>query len=120
MWHGLAKLRLHTDSSLTLLDTTTKDLARRFRQFRDTTSQKWKTFETKREARLRRKREAKQNPASSEASTTQTRRAKILNLLTYKFHSLGDYVATIRWLGTTDNYSTQIVCSRLFLPVLCH
>jgi hypothetical protein len=34
---------------------------------------------------------------------------KTLNLFTYKFHALGDYVRTIRLFGTTDSYSTQIV-----------
>jgi len=38
---------------------------------------------------------------------------QILNLFTYKLHALGDYVRTIRAFGTTDSYSTQIVC---FLP----
>lgn len=34
---------------------------------------------------------------------------RTLNLFTYKFHALGDYVRTIRLFGTTDSYSTQIV-----------
>lgn len=39
---------------------------------------------------------------------------KTLNLFTYKFHALGDYVRTIRLFGTTDSYSTQIVSTILF------
>ena len=35
---------------------------------------------------------------------------KFLNLVTYKMHALGDYVQTIWLFGTTDSYSTQIVC----------
>ncbi|KAF8523843.1 hypothetical protein JB92DRAFT_2589963, partial [Gautieria morchelliformis] len=35
------------------------------------------------------------------------KKPKTLNLLTYKFHTLGDYVSTIRWFGTTDSYSRQ-------------
>ena len=30
---------------------------------------------------------------------------KTLNLNTYKFHTLADYVVTIRLFGTTDSYS---------------
>lgn len=37
------------------------------------------------------------------------RKIKKLNLSTYKFHALGDYVQAIRQFGTTDNYTTQIV-----------
>ena len=33
----------------------------------------------------------------------------MLNLFTYKFHALGDYVRTIRLFGGTDSYSTQLV-----------
>ncbi|KAF8474549.1 hypothetical protein JB92DRAFT_2770763, partial [Gautieria morchelliformis] len=36
------------------------------------------------------------------------KKPKTLNLLTYKFHALGDYILTIRWFRTTDSYSTQM------------
>ena len=42
------------------------------------------------------------------------KRPKTFNLLTYKYHSLADYVATIKLLGTTESFSTQPVCP---LPV---
>ena len=45
--------------------------------------------------------------------TTSTLRSdpkfKRLNLVTYKYHALGDYPNTIRHYGTTDSYNTQIV-----------
>jgi len=41
--------------------------------------------------------------------SAKNRRAKTLNLFIYKVHALGDYVETIRRLGTTDSFSTQIV-----------
>ncbi|KAK0479044.1 hypothetical protein EDD18DRAFT_1312527 [Armillaria luteobubalina] len=44
-------------------------------------------------------------------SRMHTDSSKILNLLTYKFHSLGDYCWTIPQFGTTDSYSTQIIHS---------
>jgi hypothetical protein len=34
---------------------------------------------------------------------------KVFNLNTYKLHSLGDYVVSIKLFGTTDNYNTQVV-----------
>ena len=34
---------------------------------------------------------------------------KKLNLETYKYHALADYLETIRRYGTTDNYNMQIV-----------
>ncbi|KAJ3718818.1 hypothetical protein C8R42DRAFT_584991, partial [Lentinula raphanica] len=33
---------------------------------------------------------------------------KLLNLLTYKWHALPDYVPSIRWFGPTDSTSTQV------------
>jgi hypothetical protein len=41
------------------------------------------------------------------------RRPKTFNLNTYKFHSVGDYVSTIRKYGTTDSYTTEIVSKPL-------
>ena len=37
---------------------------------------------------------------------------KHLNLKTYTYHSLGDYVITIQQFGTTDSYTTQRVSRR--------
>jgi len=91
-WHALAKLRLHTDSTLDLLESVTREFGRLTRQFRDKTADKFNTVELPREAGARK-------------GGTK----KKLNLNTYKFHSLGDYVATIRLFGTTDSYSTQLV-----------
>ena len=36
-------------------------------------------------------------------------KVKLLNLFTYKYHTLGDYPNTICHYGTTDSYNTQIV-----------
>lgn len=52
-------------------------------------------------------------PCSSKAKTDATPKKpklrKTLNLNTYKDHSLGDYVETIRRYGTVDSYSTELV-----------
>lgn len=38
-----------------------------------------------------------------------SRKVKLFNFHTYKFHALGDYVASILRFGTTDSYSTEPV-----------
>ncbi|KAG6914911.1 hypothetical protein DXG01_014473 [Tephrocybe rancida] len=78
-WHSLAKLRMHNDLTLAELDKTTKELGSCLRNF-----------------------------VTSSASGLSTRRAKALNLDTYKFHALGDVAGHIREFGTTDSYSTEI------------
>ena len=75
------------------------------RQFRDKTSEEFNTVEL---------------PRGSDARKGGSPKKKTLNLNTYKFHALGDYVATIRLFGTTDSYSTLLVsfiphCTTLYL-----
>jgi hypothetical protein len=116
-WHGLAKLRMHTDLTLDILSQVTTSLGNRFRTFRDKTCAEFPTKELERErvarARRQEKSKAKTTPGSSESQSknlgTGGRKPKILNLKTYKYHALGDYASTIRQFGTTDSYSTQPV-----------
>jgi hypothetical protein len=170
-WHALAKLRMHSDSTLLLLEELTKEFGQLIRQFRDLTCSQFKTVELSRETAARKRRGAKQQPAASSAVpgphsssrlahasnpnvgmpssmnsdnvtasaslhsgtgillpavTPSTDRSqgqpsgesgssprgdkKGLNLFTVKLHFLGDYVRHIRLFGTTDSYSTQLVC----------
>ena len=127
-WHGLAKLRLHIDNTLDLLDEETKHIGKDLRAFICKTCDFYDTKELKREVDARKRRRAKKNAVS--AGETQGQRStlaqasamtldatteadeptpKKLNINTYKAHSLGDYTRTIRRLGTTDSYSTVIV-----------
>jgi hypothetical protein len=56
------------------------------------------------------------HPGSSRSQEAPARsKVKLLNLLTYKFHALGDYVQTIKLFGTTDSYSTQVVSENPFV-----
>ncbi|KAL6306020.1 hypothetical protein BKA93DRAFT_913438 [Sparassis latifolia] len=108
-WHALAKLRMHTDSTVLSLEKATMALGHAERQ-----------------ARLRRA--AAQQAASLPRASVQTgdtaptvapvltgpapvcntdRRRKTFNTTTYKYHALADYPRTIRLLGTTDSYTTQ-------------
>lgn len=168
-WHALAKLRMHSDSTLLLLEELTTEFGQLIRQFRDLTCSQFKTVELSRETAARKRRGAKQQPAASSAvphsssnlapasnpnigmpsssmtgdnitaslaaplhsgtripppvvspSTNHSQRQpsgpsprgneKGLNLFTVKLHFLGDYVRHIRLFGTTDSYSTQLVC----------
>ena len=40
------------------------------------------------------------------------------NFQTYKLHALGDYVQTIQQFGTTDSYTSHLVCSHLLNSTL--
>ena len=105
-WHALAKLRMHTDSTLRLLEAVTREFGYLMRQFRDKTSDEFNTVELPRET-------------SAQKGRMHSSKKKKLNLNTYKFHALGDYVATIRLFGTTDSYSTQVVSSIFQSRYLC-
>ena len=105
-WHGLAKLRLHTDETLEVLEEVSGKLGRHLRLFANETCSAFSTQELRREAESRRRRQAREGENETQ---TQNRRPKLFNLRTYKLHALGDYPAQIRMYGTTDSYSTQLV-----------
>jgi Sec-independent protein translocase protein TatA len=140
----MAKLRLHTEETLAILDDVTRSLGIALRAFKKEMCSKFATKELPLEAAARQrkqtsaaqKKEEKQGgedgrPSSKKGKGKElceddqssskkgngkgtSRLPKIFNLNTYKLHSLGDYANTIRQYGTTDSYSTQIV-SRAFL-----
>jgi hypothetical protein len=58
-WHGLAKLRLHTDRTLDLLEEATESLGRHLRQFVNQVCHKVKTYETAKEASARTQRQTR-------------------------------------------------------------
>jgi hypothetical protein len=167
-WHALAKLRMHSDSTLLLLEELTTEFGQLIRQFRDLTCAQFKTVELPRETAARKRRHAKQHSATSSAVPNSSLtsacasnpnidlascnvaasaplpaantslpspaatasnpsqgqppvpspqgKRRGLNLFTVKLHFLGDYVRHIRLFGTTDSYSTQLVCSYQFKP----
>ncbi|KAG8932511.1 hypothetical protein FRC01_013537 [Tulasnella sp. 417] len=104
-WHALAKLRLHTERTLELLEKATEDLGFHLRRFVAQVSQKIVAYETPKEkaARSRRRAKGKQQPVIEK----DERKEKTFNMFTYKLHALGDYVASIRLFGTTESWSTQ-------------
>ena len=109
-WHAFAKLRLHTESTLQHLERLTTELGQLMRKFRDTTQSRFATFELPKEAGARNRRQKSgKGEEKAAAGNTSGRKPKILNLFTYKWHALGDYVRTIRLFGGTDGFSTQVV-----------
>lgn len=111
-WHAMAKLRMHTDETLKLLDNTTVRLGKQLRHFASQTCIAFKTQELKREAERRQRHQLKSQAGNGEAAASMpqaARRPKTFNLQTYKLHALGDYSASIRKFGTTDSYSTEPV-----------
>jgi len=139
-WHALAKLRMHHDLTLDIMESVTACLGKLLRSFANVTCPAFKTKELRREADAHARhqlRKAIANQGSSdisqlprqfrhEASPAEplsaqhqssiqkhslagARRLKTFNLNTYKGHSYGDYVKTIREYGTTDSFSTEPV-----------
>lgn len=111
-WHAFAKLRLHTEGTLQHLERLTTELGQLMRKFRDTTQSNFATFELPKEmgARQRRQNSGK-GKKKADTGYTSGRKHKTLNLFTYKWHALGDYVCAIRLFGGTDGFSTQVVCN---------
>lgn len=126
-WHALAKLRMHTDLTLQVMDAVTISLGHKIRAFIQDTCPAFSTKELQREFDARVRRETRKSgpkstqdktaaPTSSATVTkSKGRKPKTFNLNTYKGHSLGDYPDTIRKYGTTDSYSTEPVCENFNL-----
>ncbi|KAG8697132.1 hypothetical protein FRC09_008057 [Ceratobasidium sp. 395] len=109
-WHALAKLRMHTESTLRALDSETTALGRRLRIFQKYSSVEFPSVvETNAEFEARKRREIRAAATRNTPSTKEfTKEPKHFNLNTPKFHSLGDFPKAIRLFGSTDSYSTQI------------
>jgi hypothetical protein len=108
-WHALAKLRMHSDSTLTFLEDTFTKLSRKLRKFRRDCAT-FKAMELPKEKAARQRRLAQQS-GTNPSTDSSGPRAKTFNLNTYKFHAMADYAASIRLFGTTDSFSTQMVCT---------
>jgi hypothetical protein len=107
-WHALAKLRIHSESTLCFFENTFKGLSRQLREFREFTCAAFATIELPKEKAARYRRFTK-HAGSNVSPESSGPRAKKFNLSTYKFHAMGDYVRTIKLFGTTDSFTTQIV-----------
>lgn len=120
MWHGLAKLRLHTEYTLDVLDYLTTTMGQLLRKFKSDVCPSFPTKPLNREEEATKRRKTKKSSASTQGKQKGKGRAKatdggeenfkkVFKLDTPKLHALGDYVATICRFGTTDIFSTQRV-----------
>ena len=112
-WHGLAKLRMHTDNTLCMLESVTDEVGKEIRQFVYETCSAYTTRELKHETECCMRAEVCKTGGALASHPTEGsggRQAKTLSLCTYKLHALGDYAAHIRLFGTMDLFSTQPVC----------
>ncbi|KAI9056308.1 hypothetical protein FKP32DRAFT_1599040 [Trametes sanguinea] len=110
VWHALAKLREHTDPSLSGLDLTTVSCGQSVREFAKKTCANYVTLElpTKDGAARGRRKAAPTKPRNGNSTTTPPTKRKFFNYKTYKFHAMWDYATTIRWFASTDNWTTQV------------
>ena len=113
-WHALAKLRLHTETTLSILERFTETFGAATRRFAAACDD-IDTRELPNEEAARGRREvnlaAKGKKSTKKVSGIVTgSKQKKLNLSTFKYHHLGHYPWAIRRCGTTDNYTTQTVC----------
>ena len=121
-FHALAKLRLHTETTILDLEGSTTRLGECMRRFEKFVCSKYNTKELPSElaARTRRQqRKALQKPTTTPAPTrkdpaTKGPQQRKFNLETYKYHALGDYAISIRLHGPLDGYSSQLVSYPVF------
>ena len=116
-WHALAKMSVHMDTSLRLLDTATTALGAGLRYFVGVTCPQFKTVETNAEYSKRCRQ--KKPGAPQKTPESMGRQPKTLSLKTIKLHFFGDYVACIKSLGATDSYTSGIVCFIFYSFIRC-
>lgn len=104
-FHSLAKLRMHTDSSLAELEDSIRALGSCLRHLAEVVCPRYATFETAKELGARQRQAAKKGTAAG------PRKAKAYSTRTYKLHAIGHYPWCIRRVGPTDGISTQRVGS---------
>jgi hypothetical protein len=124
-WHSLAKLRMHTDQTLDILDDVTIEMGAELRAFNNNTCDAFDTHELPHETAARKRRGLKKtkrkqsspdnasgpsaDPSVNTLGMPDKALPKKFNLRKYKYHSLGDYAKMIRRHGTSDSYSTEPV-----------
>ncbi|KAI9060685.1 hypothetical protein FKP32DRAFT_1668146 [Trametes sanguinea] len=118
MFHACAKLRMHSDNTLRVLERLIGSLGRAMRAFASNVCPDYDTRELDKEVEARQRRQARKSSKSKGPGQTQDaapsarskghadRARKDFNLNTYKFHRLGDYATSIRFVGSLDGPST--------------
>ncbi|KAJ7189662.1 hypothetical protein GGX14DRAFT_580522 [Mycena pura] len=108
-WHAYTKLRMHTGRTVDTFRSVTRELGTQARRFIRRTAG-ITVYELPQERNRRVQREAKKRGKSaSSASQTSPKKAKYLNLSTYKWHAMGDYPDAI-----TTGELAHCLCKRLY------
>ena len=118
-WHGLAKLRLHTETTVTDLENSATRLGKLLRKFKSDVCDNYVTKDLPSEEAARGRRKAAKalkaggktkTPAKdSKSSGKKKTKYREFTMETYKLHALPDYPAAIRAFGVTENTSTKNV-----------
>ncbi|KAG2049009.1 hypothetical protein BDR06DRAFT_864585, partial [Suillus hirtellus] len=95
-WHMLTKLRLHSETTLTVLDEMFKKLTRQLQKFQDFTCVAFITLELPKEKML------------MSIRPPMNTQGKKFNMNTYKFHAMGDHLHSIQLFRTMDSFTLQI------------
>ncbi|KAI0631039.1 hypothetical protein C8Q77DRAFT_1062570, partial [Trametes polyzona] len=105
-FHALAKLRLHSDTTLSIFQVSTRKLGEAMRVFVNKVCPEFDARELDKEVAARARKERNEGEAPVD---DDERAKKMFNINTYKYHRLGDYPAEIRETGPLDGTSTQTV-----------
>ncbi|KAI9066045.1 hypothetical protein FKP32DRAFT_1529601, partial [Trametes sanguinea] len=121
MFHACAKLRMHSDNTLRVLERLIGSLGRAMRAFASNVCPDYDTRELDKEVEARQRRQARKSSKAKRPGQAQDvapsahskghadRARKEFNLNTYKFHRLGDYATSARLVGSLDGPSTVTV-----------
>lgn len=111
-YHSLAKLRMHTETTLQYWEQVIISLTHCLREFQHSSQElNPKETPTERNTRVRRTQKRQREKETTWVDTSS--QVRTLNLNTYKFHAICDGPASVRQFGTLDSYSTQIVSTVL-------
>jgi hypothetical protein len=114
-WHGLAKLRMHSDLTLDIMDLITMAVGQQFQEFKANVCAAYTTRKLHQEVEARTQCHARQASKHNnvrkgkQGGLNHGQHTKVFNFQTYKFHALGDYVSTIWQYGMSDSYSSEPV-----------
>ena len=110
---------MHTDLTLDILDHLTTDLGDALWRFNETVCSAYEMQELPCKAASHHCQNATKVSSTNNSGSLRKRskavtdlssnKMKYLNIHTYKFHALGDYVGMIQQYGMTDSYSTEPV-----------
>ena len=116
MWHALAKLRLHTDTTISSLEHSTRRLGIAIRNFELETCSQLEARDLPSEDAARARWQAAKLASGKTTREPVSLKAKPrkFNTETYKLHALGHYADAIRRFGPSDGFSTQTVSTQPF------